>query len=567
MCNLLRRVSPPLAILAGCLGSAEPGRAQTPGEVRSLIINRVGSLDALTVPATDADMPQPADPLYRITPEKKRLGKLLFFDPIRSNNVRPEFGGDRSLAQTISCGSCHIGPAASKAGAQQAFGMGGQGRGRFDPATGRFVAQREAMPGLVDILPTPVDVFDEADTLTMSGRFDALDGPGRASPSVIGFATNTRLFWGGVAGEPYDPDDPNKANANPNNLPTGESLAELTLNGHRMAGTQRFALQDNPVYMELFRRAYPDEYAASQASGNLDDLCSDDTIGRSIAAFMRTVITRNTPFDRFLAGDDSALTTRQLRGAELFFTAADAGGAGCVACHSGFALNKVLGDEDGLMVEENFQNVGIGDHPLVELARQTLGDPTIHDRGRSEATGDLADDFEFKAPPLRQLRDAAPFMHSGEIETLRDVVDYFNAGVPGSADAAAAGNVSEDFTNPRGAGQTGLGLSDDDIEALVDFLENGLYDPAFVNHDPSSTTDTFELNAGDLTYDFVLSILGAVNGRVPSGLQHPQTDELTRLDLAADNPLGALCGLIDVLTLGLMAAPLAIVKGRRRRRR
>ena len=279
-------------------------RAQTPQDVRTIIINRVGSLDALKVPPTDALMPQPDDPRYRITPDKKRLGKLLFFDPIRSNSVRPEFGGVRALAQTISCGSCHLGEAAGKAGTRQAIGMGGQGRGRIDPATGRFLANRTAMPGLEDILPTPLDVFDAVGTLEMSGRFDAIDGPGRTAPSTIGFAMNTRLFWGGVAGEPYDPTNPAKANANPDGLPTGENLVQLTFMGHRMFGTQRFALQDNPVYMELFRRAFPDEAAAADASGNLDDLCNDDTIGRAVAAFLRTVITRNTPFDRFCAGDD-----------------------------------------------------------------------------------------------------------------------------------------------------------------------------------------------------------------------------------------------------------------------
>ena len=253
-----------------------------------------------------------------------------------------------------------------------------------------------------------------------------------------------------------------------------------------------------------------------------------------------------------------------MRGAALFFTDAVSGGANCVACHSGSALNKVLGDEDGQLVEENFQNVGIGDHPLIELARQTLGDPTIHDVGRAEATGNPADNFKFKSPTLRQLRDAAPFMHSGEFATLREVIEYINAGVPSSSVAAGAGNLSPLFTNPRGPGQTGLGLSQDDVNALVDFLENGLYDPAFVHFDPTSATETFELNAADMIYDPVLLLLGAENGRVPSGLQHPQTDELTRQDLAADNPALGLCGFLDLFSVMMMVGPLAAIRLRRR---
>lgn len=550
-----------------CTGvTQETTLAETAQEVRVIITNRVGNIDALKVPASDDLMPQPTDSLFRITPDKKRVGKLLFFDPIRSNSVRPEFGGVRALAQTISCGSCHLGEAAGKAGTQQAIGMGGEGRGRIDSTTGRFVAQRTVMAGLVDVLPTPMDIFDTAGTLTMSGRFDAVDGPGRSAPSTIGFAMNNRLFWGGVAGEPYDPANTAKANANPGGLPTGENLVQLTFGGHRMFGTQRFPLQDNAVYMEMFRRAFPTEAAAADASGNPDDLCNDDTIGRAIAAWLRTVITRNTPFDRFIAGDDTALTPTQLRGAALYFTEATSGGANCVACHSGPALNKVLGDESGQLVEENFQNVGIGDHPLIALAQQTLGDPTIHDVGRAEATGDPADNFKFKCATLRQLRDAAPFMHSGEMTTLREVVEYLNAGIPSSADAAAAGNLSTLFTNPRGPSQIGLALSNNDIDALVDFLENGLYDPAFVDFDPTSTTETFELNAVDLLYDPVLLVLGAQNGRVPSGLQHPQTDALTGSDIAANNPLLALCGIFDLFSGMMMVGPLMLIKLRRTHR-
>lgn len=539
---------------------------ETPDGLRRLIEARIGSLHVLQVPAADADMPQPDDPRYRITPQKKRLGKLLFFDPVRSNNVRPEFGGVRALAQSISCGTCHIGAAASKAGTQQAFGMGGQGRGAIDPETGRFVARRVPYADLVDVLPTPIDVFDGAGQLAMSGRFDGLDGPARSAPSVIGFATNLRMFWSGPAGEPYDPADPGKVNINPDDLPAGESTVMFTFMAHRMIGTQRFALQDIPAYVELYRRAFPTASAAADASGNPDDLINDDTTARAIAAFLRTVITRDTPYDRFLAGSDTSLSAGQLRGAELFFSAPEDGGANCVACHSGPALNKTLGDEAGRLIEENFRNVGIGDHPMMDLARTTLGDSNVADIGRAEATGDAADNFRFKSPTLRQARDAGPYMHSGELETLRDLVEYFNNGAASSELAAAAGNVDDLFTHPRGPGQIGLGLSDDDLTALVDFLENGLYDPAFVVYDAGSPTETFDLNAADLTYDRVLKRLGAVDGKVPSLLPHPQTDAMSVQDIAAEPTPSGTCGLLDTLSLFGMVAPLTLVSVRRRRR-
>ncbi|HPF40763.1 MAG TPA: cytochrome c peroxidase [Phycisphaerae bacterium] len=560
------------AVCLIALAASQPVVAESPmpsldaeaQALRDLIIARVGGLDALKVPATDAEMPQPDDAQFAITDAKKRLGKFLYFDPIRSNNVRPEFGGNRAFAQTISCGSCHLGELASKAGAVSAFGMGGEGRGFVDPDSGRFVARRAAVDGLTDTMPTQVDTFDALGALTMSGRFDEVDSPFRVAPSMIGFAMNNRLFWSGPAGETYDETNPAKMNINPNDLPPQENTVEFTFKAHRMFEMQRFALQAIPAYRELFARAFPDEAAITELSGNWDDLINDDTIGRAIAAFLRSVITRNTPFDKFLDGDNSALTANQLRGATLFYQSAEDGGASCVSCHSGPAMNKTLGDEAGALIDENFHNIGLHDHPLVELAQTALNNPNFHDPGRAEATGDDADRFKFKAPTLRQLRDGAPFMHSGEFETLTDVVQYFNAGVPAADFSGNHGNLSETFSNPRGNSETGLGLSDDDVNALVDFLENGLYDPAFVTLDPTSTTETFNLNARDLTYDLQLLLLGAENGSIPSGLQHPQTDALTGQDLAASD-LNATCGSIGLF--GLMATLLPMLATRRRLRR
>lgn len=542
--------------------------ATTPEEVRSAVLSRIASINDLQVPATDADLPQPTDSRFQITPEKKRLGKLLFFDPIRNNNVHPEFGGKRLLAQSSSCGSCHVGLAASKAGQQTAFGQGAEGFGYIDDVTGLFVGDRKPYADLTDVVPTQFEMSDAAGTIVASGRFDAVDSVPRLSPTIIGLAFNQRLLWDGAAGEPYDGNDPTKANANPGNLPAAENLVQRANRAHRMLETQRFAIQEVPAYMRLFKEAFPEDFAAYEASKNPDDLCNDDLIQRAMAAFLRSVVTRNTPYDKFLAGDDTALTDSQLRGAWLFFTPATEGGANCVACHSGPMLNKVLGDEDGTLVEENFHNVGIGDHPLQDLMRDVLNNDGHRDRGRADVTADAGAAFKFKTPTLRQARDAAPYMHDGGFATLRQVLDYFNAGEPKSEDAANAGTVDALFTHPRGDSETGLGLSDADLDALEDFLANGLYDAAFVNFDPDSTTDTFELNERDLNYSFEMQMLGAVNGKVPSGLFHPQTDarSITEISLINDSSQTGVCGGFDVLSM-LFAVPLMFTAARIRRRR
>jgi len=503
------------------LALARPGSSQDAQQVRALLEARTGDLSRLRVPAP-ADLPQPRlgdgslDPRFAITGEKVRLGKLLFFDPVRSSDIRTELGGVAETARTASCGSCHLGEAASKAAAVTSIGVGGEGRHLLEH-TGSFSVSRTTIAGLVDHLPTGMEIRDAEGNLIESGGFDPIDSPPRVSPSVIGFAFNTRLLWGGEAGGP-----------NPEGNPAQEDIVRIASMNHRMAGADLGHLQGNAVYRELFGRAFPDELGTYLSSGDIGDLIHLDTQVRAIAAFLRTVITRDTPWDRFLGGDDRALTGRQLRGAWLFAAEPAQGGAGCIECHSGPALNKRLGDEEGLLVEENFHNLGTLEHPLFALAREAFGDAGIHDFGRGGVTGDPAQRFAFKSPTLRQLRDAAPYFHGGQAGTLREVVEYFNAGLPADPLAGAEASLSSLFTNPLGEGTRGLGLGAEDVDALVDFLANGLRDPAFVHHDPASPTDMFELSMGDLTWEEDLLLLGAGPGWLPSGLPNGFNDPKSR---------------------------------------
>jgi hypothetical protein len=319
-----------------------------------------------------------------------------------------------------------------------------------------------------------------------------------------------------------------------------------------MLNFQSAALLKIPAFVQLFRDAFPEEAAQADAANDLTLLVNDQTEFRATATFLRTVVTRNTPFDKFLAGDNSALTPSQVRGAQLFFTPATngAGGAGCFTCHSGPMLNKQFNDPDvagiGTFVEENFINVGIGDHPIRALDALARGhiDPTklgadgfpyhAEDVGREEITHDPADAFRFRALTLRQLKTSGNFFHNAVLTNVRDVVEYFNAGIPMDPTAGAAATLDPRFTNPRGAGYpNGLGLTEQQVDDITDFLENALYDPALVTYDPNSSTDTFQPNVHDLTYSKYrpdLAALGAKDGFVPSGLAIDSNDPLTRRD-------------------------------------
>lgn len=191
-----------------------------------------------------------------------------------------------------------------------------------------------------------------------------------------------------------------------------------------------------------------------------------------------------------------------------------------------------------IFVEENFYNLGLSDHPLQALNKMARNDPNFRDDGRREITGLDSDAFKFRVLTLRQLKDARFFFHNGAFTSVKDVVRYFNAGVPQDAEAASAGTLSSRFTHPRGPGSPrGLGLSDDQVDDLTDFVENGLYDPAFVRHDPNSSTTMFELTPADVLYSVYrpdLAARGAVDGRPASGRPMNNDDALSRRDMGLE---------------------------------
>lgn len=618
-----------LPLLGGCqseLAESKEGSIEATGDslgvgsaqLRDFIARQVGGLDKLTVPSDDASIPlPPEDPMrpgrYKTTEAKRYLGKLLFHDPVRTarinvnENVNPPirpgeprdlpkgtaFGGtvrgdDPGVASVVastkstgSCGSCHLGEAAGKAGSVLNFNVGGEGRGYTDE-NGNYVIRRRPQRNLlprpseylprarlfdgdtgVDSLPTLTDIYSVAgarvvatparqkaeplaDAILATGRLDQLDSVGRQSPSMVGFAFNNRLLFGGFAGE----SNSLPGGLNPLNDPAQENLTLLLLDAHRMLDFESAELQKLPAFVELFRQAFPEEASAYEACKKadpkevcqkaLDGLVNDETVLRATATFLRTAVTRNTPFDRFLAGD-GALSPRQRQGARLFFTPATQGGAGCFSCHSGPMLNKQPDDPDvagvGQLVEQNFFNVGIGDHPvqaLNALVRGRLrfdrkGNPLPHgeDTGRQEITQDPDHAYKFRSLTLRQLKDARTFFHNGSLTSVRDVVSYFNDGVAQDRDFAGRARTLEPrFTHPRGKhAPRGLGLSEAQIDAVVDFLENGLYDPGFVQ--------AFQPNATDLTYSKYhpeLAALGAKDGELLSGRAIDNDDPLSRRD-------------------------------------
>ncbi len=226
---------------------------------------------------------------------------------------------------------------------------------------------------------------------------------GRNTPPLYNLAWNTAFFWDGRAPSlEAQALNPIESNA--------EMNIPLPMLVERLSGIEG--------YRPLFRDAFG------------DDTVDAARIGRALAAFERTLVSRNSPFDRFLAGDTNAMSEAAQRGLKLF-----RGAAWCSVCHDGPNLT-----------DSAFHNIGVrGNDP----GRQAIA-PGHRMQGA------------FKTPGLRNVALTAPYMHDGSVATLEDVMKFYNRG--------------GDDHRRRDPLVRELDLSKRDIADLVEFMK-ALTDP------------------------------------------------------------------------------------------
>lgn len=143
-------------------------------------------------------------------------------------------------------------------------------------------------------------------------------------------------------------------------------------------------LKSKPGYVQAFDRAYPGEGV------------TQETLGKALASFERTVISQGAPFDAWVHGKNSAISPAAQRGFDLF-----TGKANCVACH--FGPN---------FTDEGFHNIGLNGDDMGRFAKL----PIKISKGA------------FKTPTLRDVALTAPYMHNGSYRTLEEVIDHYDRG-------------------------------------------------------------------------------------------------------------------------------------------
>lgn len=252
----------------------------------------------------------------------------------------------------------------------------------------------------------------------------------RNAPSLFNVANRKYLMWDGRL-EGAD---------------LGTAVRDMLTEAHTMNIDSRLAqerLKQVPEYAEAFKASYGGDPYGGQIYG-------------SIGEFLKTIRTTNAPFDSYLKGDKKALSAEQVAGMELF-----QGKANCIACHSGPTLSD--GGLHALGVPENPENATDADRQIIMLRHfATMGTPNFmnlrEDVGNYVVTKDRIDIGKFATPSLWDVGQTAPYMHSGTLATLADVVDFYDAGGGEAANKAAA-------LQP-------LNLTAEEKNALVAFLES-----------------------------------------------------------------------------------------------
>ncbi|UCG13570.1 MAG: di-heme enzyme, partial [Deltaproteobacteria bacterium] len=283
------------------------------------------------------------------------------------------------------------------------------------------------------------------------GRSRALGSRGsihpRSAMSLTNVAYNATLGW----------DDPTLTRLEDQALVPlfNTQPLEMGVAGREDEVLARF--RDDSRYRQLFLRAFPED----------EDAVTMDNVIYALASFERTLISGNSPYDRWAYGGKvEALDPDERAGARLFFSRR----LNCFRCHAGFNFSGPVVYEGFEKSEARFHNTGLYN----ENGRGGYPEPNTGVYRYSWRSEDMG---KFRAPTLRNIALTAPYMHDGSVPTLEAVVDHYAAG--GRARYGPdGGNMGGDTaTDPL---VTGFELTPEERRQLVEFLR-ALTDESFVH--------------------------------------------------------------------------------------
>ncbi len=405
-----------------------------------------GNLSEFLLPDSDDFSRIPQDPLNPLTKEKVALGKLLYHETGLALAPMQTIG-----TGTYSCASCHFASAGFQAGRFQGiadggigFGINGEGREKGALYAGDDIDVQPLRT------PTTLNVAYQKNML-WNGQFGA-----------TGLNVGTEAQW--TPGTPIE--------TNNMGFEGVEIQAIAGLNVHRLKIEESFLAATS--YKALFDEVY--------ANLPTEERYTRITAGLAIAAYERTLLANQAPFQQWLKGNKAVLTEQEKRGAILFFTKAE-----CASCHQGPALNAM-----------EFHAIGVKD--LIDCPEEVFrtGPQDSANLGRGSFTKLASDNYKFKVPQLYNLSDSPFYGHGSSFRSIAAVVRYKNEGIAENANVPTS-QLADEFQP--------LGLSQAEIDDITAFLDNGLRDPNLKRFEPTS---------------------------IPSGNCFPNNDPTSRIQLGCD---------------------------------
>ncbi|MGI9201780.1 MAG: MbnH family di-heme enzyme, partial [Woeseiaceae bacterium] len=208
-------------------------------------------------------------------------------------------------------------------------------------------------------------------------------------------------------------------------------------------------LRADELYAQLLPRAFP---------GDADPFSVLNAV-RAIASFTRSIVSFDAPYDRYLAGDLTALSGSEVRGMDLFFSER----LECFHCHGGFNFTDSSTHENDRIARVGFHNNGL-------YNTDANGAYPEDNTGLYDMTGKRRDMGRFKAPTLRNIAVTAPYMHDGSIATLEDVIAHYERG---GRLIEAGENAGDGLRSPyKSEFVRGFVISDEERADLIAFLQS-----------------------------------------------------------------------------------------------
>ena len=388
--------------------------------------NGVGA-DFYKLPTNLSDIPQ--DPNNPLTAAKVALGQMLYHETALATNPKKEEG-----RFTYSCASCHHAPAGFQACLPQGISEGGLGFGLRGEA--RY--------------PNPNYTYAQLDVQPLR------------TPSTLNIAYQPNVLWNGQFGATHlnigteyswDVNSPKEWNHLGYEGTEIQAIAGIEV--HRLDMTE--PLFQSSRYRELY-------YAAFGEVGD-DTLMSNVYSGLAIAAYERTLLATEAPFQQYLQGDKAALSPQEKEGAILFFSKGE-----CYSCHNGPALANMEFHALGM---NKLDGAGVY---LTNFVNQTAN------LGRGGYTGNDEDLYKFKVPQLYNLINSKFYGHGATFHSVEEVIRYKNLAIPENAEVPV--NLLAEEFHP-------LNLTSDEIEAISAFIEYGLYDRNLDRYVPDNIPSGF----------------------------------------------------------------------------